>query len=77
MTLREFTSEKERLIVKVNVIYHFYQVREGWTLIEVSMKGMLIKNKSIPYNEWNSATTLVTDIEAEAIYTNLLKEELD
>lgn len=75
MTLSEFTSEKERTIVRRNVIFYFHQYKENWTLIEVSMMGMPNHVNGSHFNDWHEATAVVTDIEAAAIYTNLLEEE--
>lgn len=77
MKLSEFTSEKLRVIVRQNVSFHFYQHTEGWTLIEVRMRGLPRWEMENVVHEWHSATTVVTDVEAEAIYTGLLEKEWD
>ena len=74
MTLKEFQSQEERSIVKGSTMFNFKKYKEHEWLIEVSLMGE-------PYNDtpylhhWHSATTIVMDYEAAAIYVNLLNDQ--
>lgn len=74
MTQKEFVSQDERSIVRSNAIFNFKKYREFEWLIEVSLPGQVYADT--PYlNHWHSATTIVLDTEAHAIYENLLNEQ--
>lgn len=74
MTLKEFTSQDERCITRPNVIYYFKKYKEYEWLIDVSLPGTPYETTPI-LNHWHSATTIVLDTEAHAIYENLLNDQ--
>lgn len=74
MTLKEFLSQNERCIVEPNVVFYFKKYRESQWIIEVSLPGKIYETMPI-VNHWHSATTIVLDTEAHAIYENLLNDQ--
>lgn len=77
MTLREFTSQNERSIVRLNHSFDFTKLPDDQWLISVYLMGMDRVGELEGVHHWEAATTIVTDVQAAAIYTNLLKEEWD
>ena len=74
MTQKEFQRRSKWQIVKDHVIYQFKKYRKYEWMIVVELPGTLYGE--FPYlNKWHSATTIVVDTEAHAIYENLLNDQ--
>lgn len=73
MRRQEFLSEDERSIVRCNLSIYFKKYREHQWVIEVQLPGTTYEDMPIVHH-WHSATMIVLDIEAHAIYENLLNE---
>lgn len=75
MTLREFTSQNVRSIVRLNHSFDFTKLPDDQWLISVYLMGIEKEDELGGVHHWEVATTIVTDVQAAAIYTNLLESE--
>lgn len=75
MTLREFTSQNQRTIVRLNHSFDFTKLPDEQWLISVYLMGIEKTDVLKGLHKWEVATTIVTDVQAAAIYTNLLNSE--
>lgn len=75
MTYKEFKSVNERSIVRKNHSFDFTKLPDDQWLISVHLMGMDRAGELEGVHHWEAATTIVTDIQANCIWNNLLEEE--
>lgn len=71
MTYTEFLEHDELVIVHEGFHFTFLQKDENMTIIKVAMMGTNNRKGDPDLHHWHSALTIVTNIEAHAIYENL------
>lgn len=70
MNYKEFTSEKERVIVRNNVLFRYVHISQFEYLIEVSIR-------TFSEVEFAKMSNVVTDVEAYMAYENVLNGGLE
>lgn len=77
MTYKEFRSVNERSIVRNHHSFDFTKLPDGLWLIAVHLMGMERTDEDGGLHTWETATTIVTDIQASCIWNNLTEKEWD
>lgn len=75
MTYREFREQPEHVIVMPNYQFIFRNYEEDFTLIEVAMAGLVVEDDGIKHHHWETALTRCPNIQAHAIYENIINPE--